>query len=314
MIGILLAILFVVLCLFILWEHYQEAKQVSTFAALTQMVEEQRLIDRDVDGCDAFECDVLSVPDTDLEIQTKKGSSLLRPRPSLMVASAAPLSAVRLQRTGIFDNSFLVRQDAQKQQGVGQTQQILPQYAALHAQNPDFFGWVRIEGTKVNYPVMYSPQEPERYLHQDFYGDYAKYGVPFIDGVTDVEHSRNLLIHGHNARSGILFGDLDKFLKKSFWEEHRYIHFDTLYEERVYEIVAVVKTRIPKEGEDVFRYYDYVNLWDDAASRSYSSQIINDAAHSRSTVYYSSTHFLTLSTCSYHSKDGRLLVIARRTY
>lgn len=305
--GIILFIFFALLCLLILWEHYQEAKQVRTFTALTQMVEEQKLINRDMEGCDAFECNMPTAPESDLEKVSGQSSSLLLPKPFMMVASAAPLSAGSFQRMGTYDNRFLVTQDTHNKK-------VLPQYAALHAQNPDFFGWIRIEGTKVNYPVMFSPQEPERYLYKDFYGEYAKYGVPFVDGVTDVEHSLNLLIHGHNARSGILFGDLDKFLKKSFWEEHRYIHFDTLYEERVYEIVAVCKTSIQKEGSNAFAYHDYANIWDADSLSQYLVNIGNTAVYAAPHMMNRVNEVLTLSTCAYHQKDGRLLVIAKRVH
>ncbi len=303
--GIILFILFTLLCLLILWEHYQEAKQVRTFTALTQMVEEQKLIDRDMEGCDAFECNMPTAPASDLEKVSGQSSSFLMLKPSMMVASAAPLSAGSFQRMGTYDNRFLVTQDTHNKK-------VLSQYAALHAQNPDFFGWIRIEGTKVNYPVMFSPQEPERYLHKDFYGNYAKYGVPFVDGVTDVEHSRNLLIHGHNARSGILFGDLDKFLKKSFWEEHRYIHFDTLYEERVYEIVAVGKTSIQKEVSNTFPYHDYANIWDTESLSQYLEYAGRTAVFSMPNVMNKDNEILTLSTCAYHQKNGRLLIVANR--
>ena len=152
---------------------------------------------------------------------------------------------------GTYDNRFLVTQDTHNKK-------VLPQYAALHAQNPDFFGWIRIEGTKVNYPVMFSPQEPERYLHKDFYGNYAKYGVPFVDGVTDVERSLNLLIHGHTPQRYPVWRP-DKFLKV-VWEEHRYIHLDTLYEERGMRLWRCAK--IPARGGTGFSYYEYANIWD----------------------------------------------------
>ena len=246
--GVLLLFVFLVLCLMIAWQHHLEAQQVRTFEALTEFVEQQkqRAPAEEYAPCPA-----------DRPFEPRKGSepSKLSLNPAMMIASASPISGGMKIDAQYHVNAFPVRDEPSEQ-----TRTILPQYAALHAQNPDFFGWIRIGGTKVNYPVMFSPQEPERYLHKDFYGNDAKYGVPFVDGATDVERSRNLLIHGHNAKSGILFGDLDKFLSKAFFEKHRYILFDTLYEERVYEIVAVVKTRIPKEGESVFRYYEYMSM------------------------------------------------------
>ena len=299
--GVLLLLVFLVLCLIIAWQHHLEAQQVRTFEALTEFVEQQK------QGAPAEE---YAPCPADRPFEPGKGnaSSGLSLNPAMMVASASPITGGMKQDAQCAVNAFTVRDEPSEQ-----TRTILPQYAALHAQNPDFFGWIRIEGTKVNYPVMFSPQEPERYLHRDFYGTDAKYGVPFVDGATDVEHSRNLLIHGHNAKSGILFGDLDKFLNKSFFEKYRYIHFDTLYEERVYEIVAVVKTRIPKEGEDAFRYYDYANIMTDAMYRQYAQVWMSNGVHivGRS-VSFGGSHVITLSTCSYHDKNGRLLILATR--
>lgn len=156
---------------------------------------------------------------------------------------------------------------------------------------------------------MFAPQEPERYLYKDFYGDYTKYGVPFIDGSTDVEHSRNLLIHGHNARSGILFGDLDKFLNRAFFDKHRYIRFDTLYEERVYEIVAVCKTSV---DADSFRYFEYVNIWDEEIANAYLNQAVSNSSLAVEGDSVAGSSLITLSTCSRHVKQGRLVIVGWR--
>lgn len=296
--GWMLAILFAVLCLLIVREHWKETKQVRTFDALTDFVEEQKRLNTNApDGgavCQNFHMD------------EQRKQIMKRPLPSsMMIASAAPVTGTpaRLQAAG--NNDYLVADTLP-------SKQILPQYAALHKQNPDFFGWIRIDGTKVNYPVMFSPQEPDRYLYKDFYGNYAKYGVPFIDGSTDLVHSRNLLIHGHNARSGILFGDLDKFLNKAFFEKHRYIQFDTLYEEREYEIIAVCRTSIQTDGSSAFPYYDYANIWEANALSRYLEHISDTAVYSTLHMMNPSSKILTLSTCAYHEKYGRLLIIAKR--
>ncbi len=296
--GWILAVLFAVLCLLIVWEHLKEAEQVRTFDALTEFVEGQKRLNTNTpdtrDACMSF------------RVNEQRKRVMKRPLPSsMMIASAVPITGTQAQLRADGNDDYLVTNDLP-------SKQILPQYAALHEQNPDFFGWIRIEGTRINYPVMFSPQEPERYLYKDFYGSYAKYGVPFIDGSTDVEHSRNLLIHGHNARSGILFGDLDKFLNRAFFDKHRYIQFDTLYEERIYEIVAVCRTSIQTDGSSTFPYCDYANIWDaDALSRYLE--------HAGSAAVYATPHLasrgdetLTLSTCAYHQKNGRLIVIGKR--
>ena len=295
--GWMLAVLFAVLCLLIVWEHIKEAEQIRTFDALTDFVEEQKRMNTNApDAGDAC---------MSLDVEEQRKPTMKRPLPSsMMIASATPITGTQAQLRAVGSNDYQVTDQVLHRE-------ILPQYAALHEQNPDFFGWIRIEGTKVNYPVMFSPQEPERYLYKDFYGNCAKYGVPFIDGSTDVEHSRNLLIHGHNARSGILFGDLDKFLRKAFFEKHRYIQFDSLYEERIYEIVAVCRTSIQTDGSSAFPYYDYANIWDADALSRYLEHISDAAVYSTLHMMNQSSEILTLSTCAYHRRDGRLLVIAK---
>ena len=53
-------------------------------------------------------------------------------------------------------------------------------YEALKAQNPDFFGWISIEGTNIDYPVMFTPDDPEHYLRRAFDGSSSQSGVPFL--------------------------------------------------------------------------------------------------------------------------------------
>lgn len=296
--GWMLAVLFAILCLLIVWEHWKETKQVRTFDALTDFVEEQKRLNTNTPDAG----DVCMSLHTDEQGKPVMKRSLPS---SMMIASAAPVTGTQSQLRAAGNNDYLVVDHAP-------SREVLPQYAALHAQNPDFFGWIRIEGTKVNYPVMFSPKEPERYLYKDFYGNYAKYGVPFIDGSTDVEHSLNLLIHGHNARNGILFGDLDRFLTKAFFDKHRYIQFDTLYEEREYEIIAVCRTSIQTDGSSTFPYYDYASIWDTSALSRYLKHAGGAAVYAIPYLMSQGDETLTLSTCAYHKKDGRLLVIGKR--
>ncbi len=298
--GWMLAVLFAVLCLLIVWEHIKEAEQIRTFDALTDFVEEQKRMNTNApDAGDAC---------MSLDVEEQRKPAIKRPlSSSMMIASAAPVAGTQAQLRAVGSNDYQVTDQVLHRE-------ILPQYAALHEQNPDFFGWIRIEGTKVNYPVMFSPQEPERYLYKDFYGSYAKYGVPFIDGSTDVEHSRNLLIHGHNARSGILFGDLDKFLRKAFFDKHRYIQFDSLYEERIYEIVAVCRTNIQTDGSSAFPYYDYANIWEANALSRYLEHAGSAAVYAAPYLMSRGDETLTLSTCAYHKQNGRLCIVAKRVY
>lgn len=120
---------------------------------------------------------------------------------------------------------------------------MLPGYADLYAQNPDFFGWIYIEDTKLSYPVMFTPEEPEYYLHRAFDGSESSSGVPFLDASCP-EDDGNYLIYGHNMSGGTMFAPLLSYADESFYEEHPVIGFDTLYERGTYEIMAVFYSEV----------------------------------------------------------------------
>lgn len=92
-------------------------------------------------------------------------------------------------------------------------------YAALKEQNPDFFGWISIEDTKINYPVMHTPDDPEYYLRRDFYGGYSQSGVPFLSA-SCYEGCGNYLIYGHNMNNGTMFASLLSYADRDYWEKH----------------------------------------------------------------------------------------------
>ena len=131
---------------------------------------------------------------------------------------------------------------------------ILAKYEALYQANNDLVGWLSIEGMEIDYPVMRS-EDDEFYLHHNFKGEEDKYGCLYVRNRADVDTpGTNFLIYGHNMKDGSMFGDLDLYRKKSFYQEHAVIQFDTLYEERSYEIVAVFLSQVYAEQDDVFKY------------------------------------------------------------
>ncbi len=89
-------------------------------------------------------------------------------------------------------------------------------YAALKEQNPDFFGWISIEGTELNYPVMHTPEDEEYYLRRDFNGEDSQSGVPFLSA-SCYEGCGNYLIYGHNMKSGSMFATLLAYADRDFW-------------------------------------------------------------------------------------------------
>ena len=93
-------------------------------------------------------------------------------------------------------------------------------YTALFAQNNDFIGWIRIDGTNVNYPVMQTPNKPDFYLKRSFDKSYSDYGVPYIDEACMTGISNNLVIYGHHMNDGSMFADLCKYTDADFCKEH----------------------------------------------------------------------------------------------
>ena len=121
-----------------------------------------------------------------------------------------------------------------------ETPDILEEYRNLYNSNKSLIGWVKIEDTNIDYPVMQTVNN-EYYLTHNISQDYDKNGIKreddlsiFLDCECDVlKPSTNLIIYGHHMKSGKMFGQLDKYKEKDYWEKHPYIQFDTIYEKGI---------------------------------------------------------------------------------
>ena len=188
----------------------------------------------------------------------------------------------------------------------------LPQYVPLYEMNHDFFGWLSIEGTDVDYPVMYTPDEPEYYLKRGFDRSYSGSGVPFLDGNCAAD-GNYYLIYGHHMKNETMFGQLPKYSDEVFWAEHPMIRFDTLYEQREYIVMAAFLSRIyGKEERGVFRYYEYFDLSDETVFNEYVRHVKATALYDTGIDAEYGDELLILSTCNYHTAEGRFVVVAKR--
>ncbi|MEA4938731.1 MAG: class B sortase, partial [Christensenella sp.] len=103
--------------------------------------------------------------------------------------------------------------------------QILSRFTEMYAQNSDLGGWVKIDDTDLDYPVMFTPDEPERYIHLAFSKKKSMSGVPFVgEGCTIWPRSDNIVLYGHHMKSGAMFASIVKYKDKDFWREHPIIH------------------------------------------------------------------------------------------
>lgn len=187
---------------------------------------------------------------------------------------------------------------------------ILLKYKELYDLNPDAAGWIYVEDTEINYPVMFTPDEPDYYLYRSFDKASSGSGTPFLgEGCTP--DSMSVLIHGHNMKNGTMFGSLEKYREVSFWETHPTFRFDTLREERTYEVIAAIKARALREGEKGFPYYDFVGDLTEEAFDELLQGFKTAALYDTGVWALYGDRLLMLSTCAYHHENGRFVVLAK---
>lgn len=182
--------------------------------------------------------------------------------------------------------------------------------AALNARNRDCIGWISIDGTAIDYPVMHRPSQKDYYLYRDFNGRKSYNGTLYASEICDPETSDNVILYGHNMRSGKMFAALTKYKEKSFYEAHRYIVFETLNGVHIYEVMFALTTPV-YTGND-FEYYSFADAADAQAFDAYLSACASRALYDTGVTAAYGDHLLTLCTCEYSQDNGRMLVVAKR--
>lgn len=189
---------------------------------------------------------------------------------------------------------------------------MLPEFQKLYERNPDIVGWLKMDGTRIEYPIMQNPQDANYYLNHDFDNKKNKGGLPFLDTHSRIDSSDILLIHGHHMKSGWMFKDLMKYKEESFYKEHATFQFSTLYERDEYEIVAVILSKVYRKSDDVFKYYQIEKVKTPAEFDSYVQNIKKLALYDTGVTAQYGDKLVVLSTCEYSTENGRLAVIARK--
>ena len=190
---------------------------------------------------------------------------------------------------------------------------VLPEYQDVYVRNGDMVGWIKIEGTKVNYPVMQTKERPNYYLKRDFDGNASDWGSLYVREECDVNKpSDNVTIYGHNMVDCSMFGDLKNYGNKQFWEEHKQIYFDTLREYHVYEIFSVFKTSA-NEGEG-FAYHQMEDAADENEFNNFVATCKKLSFYDTGITPQYGDKLICLSTCEYSLDNGRLVIAARRIF
>ena len=192
---------------------------------------------------------------------------------------------------------------------------ILQKYLKLYEKNKDFIGWIYIEGAKIDYPVMQCKENEKKYLRANFDGEYALAGTPFMAAGCDAKKpSTNLIIYGHNMKSGYMFGDLDEYLDAEYLNKHRIIHFDTIYGLNQYQVVAAFHLTLNSPGETGYYFHGFMEAETQGELNEFLEEVNKKNEIDTTVTATMNDHFLTLSTCDdYGAHEGRrFLVIAKK--
>ena len=184
----------------------------------------------------------------------------------------------------------------------------------LQEENPDIVGWLEIEGTSINYPVLQG-DDNEYYMTHNYKKQKSKNGSIFLTKDYNWSiPSSNLLIYGHNLSNGTMFQELLKYEKEDFYKKHPIIRFTTNNEDAEYEIISAFKSRVYYKSEkNVFRYYYFVNAKTEAEYNEFVQNAKKASLYNIDKTAQYGEQLITLSTCSYHVEDGRFAVVGRKT-
>ncbi len=190
--------------------------------------------------------------------------------------------------------------------------EVLDEYKNLLINNKSLIGWLKIDDTNINYPVMQT-ENNEYYLDHNVNEEYDINGSIFLDKDCDVVNpSTNYILYGHHMRNGRMFGKLDYYQRESYYKEHPYISFDTIYEKGTYQVMYVFRSKVYKESEIVFKYYQFIDANSEQEFDSYMKEMADMSLYDTGVTAQYGDQLLTLSTCDYQETDGRFVVVAKK--
>lgn len=189
---------------------------------------------------------------------------------------------------------------------------VLDEYKTLYEKNKKLIGWLKIDDTIIDYPVMQTSNN-EYYLDHNYNQEYDKNGSLFLDCDCSIyPRSTNLIIYGHHMKSGQMFGQLQKYAKESYGEKHSEIQFDTIYEKATYQVMYVFRSQVYNEDDLVFKYYQFINANSEEEFDSYMKEMEEMSLYDTGVTASYGDSLLTLSTCDHSQTDGRFVVVAKR--
>ncbi len=191
---------------------------------------------------------------------------------------------------------------------------ILGQYQKLYDQNKNLTGWLKIKGTDIDYPVMKSLNgNGEFYLDHNFKGEEDRNGTLFMDDLCDiVKPTENFIIYGHNMKSGQMFGSLDRYKSKDFYDKHQIVQFDSIYETGTYQVMMAFQSHVYEENIIAFKYYQFIDPASEKEFNSGMNEMKAVALYDTGVTAKYGDNLLFLSTCDYDEQNGRFVVVCKK--
>ena len=183
----------------------------------------------------------------------------------------------------------------------------------IHENNPNVAGWLSAPGLALEAPIMQEEEDTGFYLDHSYDGQENRAGSLFTDPKTDMYSlPKCVVVYGHNMKNGEMLGNLDRYKDPEYRNRYSVFAMDTLYEKNRYQIAAVVQTHLLKDDEEGFRYYQD-HTYDTAEEMEELFAMIRaDQLYETGVKYTAEDSFVILSTCSYHTEEGRLLLVGKR--
>lgn len=180
-------------------------------------------------------------------------------------------------------------------------------HEGLKAVNSDYCGWLDIPGTSISYPVVQSEDNVE-YLTRSFEGKKRSSGSIFVDAnIRDIKKTRNLVIHGHNMKSGSMFAMLPSYKNISYYNKHPFIYLYTPDETMVYQVISAYTLKHDANEEVAYQGV----FADNEDFKNFVSGLLNRSVIDTNVDGIDEEQILTLSTCVNHS-TSRFIVHAVR--
>lgn len=185
----------------------------------------------------------------------------------------------------------------------------------LKQENQDVIGWIQIDNTIINYPLLQSTnKDKDYYLTHNYKQEKTKYGSIYLNKLSDISNVySNSIIYGHNMKDEQMFNTLLKYENQDFYNEHKTIKIATEKKESEYLIICAFKSRIFYQNEqDVFRYYNYTNFEDEKTYNEYIQNCKQIQLYDTGVTATYGEKLITLITCEYSQDNGRMVVVAKK--